>query len=195
MDFENKFSPEDKYSKFDHFFGSDERKTVFLDQVLSREDIQNPDFIFHLTNSRSLEIREKDGEDDKYFSFSKEAFSSLAMLNHRFLQKVEHPGFTVVDKEAMKPIFIITDYNKLKSDNDGYSEKKSKESNELEVKTDYRKLINFSLLVGSAGDLKGLIDYLRKDISGDEHSKQLQMLEDYFAKWTEIEDFVAGAND
>lgn len=191
MDSEKLDSPENKFSKFEQFFGSDERKQAFLDQVLSREEINNPDFVFHLTNLRSIKTRETGVSDDRWFSFSKDAFFSLAMLNYRFLEKLSHPGFAITDGNSLQPIFIIGDYQAMQSA-DGFNEKPGLEKgHEVEIKMPFQKLSEYSLMISSAQEMSGLIDYFSENTpSSKQKDLALRGLNDNLNKWQEVERLV-----
>ena len=191
MDSEKLNSPENKFSKFERFFGSDERKEAFLNQVLSREDIENPDFVFHLTSLRSIKTRETGVADDKWFSFSKDAFLSLVMLNFRFLEKLSHPGFAITDENSCKPIFVIGDYRVMQSADDFDERSGLEKGHEVEIKIPFSKLLESSLMVSNAQEMDELIEYLTQTTSSSKQKDlALRGLNDNFDKWQDVERLV-----
>lgn len=184
-------SPENKFSKFEQFFGSDERKEAFLNQILSQEETKNSDFVFHLTNLRSIKTRETGVSNDKWFSFSNDAFLSLAMLDHRFLHKLSNPGLLITDEDSLKPVFIISDYRVIQIA-DGFGEKPGLEKgHEVEIKISFKELSKNSLMISGAQEMEELIKYFSESTSST-NQKELAMrgLQDNLKKWQDIENLV-----
>jgi hypothetical protein len=184
-------SPEKDWSKFEQFFGSVERKEAFLSQTLSREDIKNPDFVFHLTNLRSIKARETGAADGDWFSFSKDAFLSLAMFSSRFLEKLSHQGFVITDKDSCKPIFIIGDYNIMQS-LASFEEKPGLEKgHEVEIKMPFKELLESSLIISNSQEMNELVRYFSENTqSSEQKDLALRGLNDNLNKWQEVEELV-----
>lgn len=184
-------SPEDKFSKLEQFFSSDERKEAFLNQALSRDEINDPDFVFHVTSALSVKARETGSADDKWFSFSKDAFLSLMMLDHRFLNKLSNSGLAVTDEDSYKPVFIIGDYHQIQ-ETAGYEEKEGLEKgHEIEIKMPYSDLIADSLVIGNAQNLADLIEYFTQSTPETEQKKlAIRGLSGSLKKWQDIETLV-----
>ena len=178
---------EEKSPKFEQFFGPVERLQIFLDQVIGK-DIQKPVFIFHLTNAGSIERRKAGLADDKFFSFSTRAFESLMMLTHRFLNQLRDPSFKVTDEKVYQPVFVVTDYEKVKT-NPGFVEKSGAETgHEVEIKTPFADLSAASLFIDSAERFKDLTDYLSQATpSSEQKEKALKALNFKLEDWQEVE--------
>lgn len=183
---ENLPNPENKFKDFEIFFGSQERAKVCLRQVL--EKVEFPQFVFHVTQQRSIETRRSDSAEAKYFSFSVMAFYALTMLEHRFLQRLRFPGLKMVDESVYQPVFFITDYQKAK-ESQNFIEKPGLETgHEIEVQMPFSELSQNSLIIDSADRFKDLIDYFSQSTPGSEHKDlAIKALNYRLEDWQEVE--------
>lgn len=183
---ENSLNPEHPFEDFETFFGSRERTEICLKQVI--DEVNPPQFIFHVTQQRSLETRRSVPTETHHFSFSTMASNALMMLSHRFLQRLRYPGFKMTDESVYQPVLVITDYQEIKT-SPYFNEQPGLESgHEIEVGMSLGELSQNSLLIDSADRFKDLVDYFTQKTTDSEYKETaIRALNYKLEDWQEIE--------
>lgn len=180
------FSPENNSKKFESFFYNAERKNAFLDQILDNQEIESPNFAFHTTSQRSIENRMTEVADEKWFSFSKDAWHSLKYLDYRFLDRLKYAG-QGIDPTDFEPVFLIANYEKLKT-NPNFKEKHGREANEIEIQVPFKELELAAMTIKNSEEFQNLVDFIDKNTPNSEHKiKALKALRWNLEDWQQIE--------
>lgn len=179
-------NPETKFSKFERFFGNRESVEACLEQIAAQEEIESPSFIFHTTSKTSLETRETGTSDDRWFSFSKDAWHSLRYLEYRFLERLRY-ATAIVDPSAYEPVFMIADYKGLKQ-SPGFRERHGGEGNEVEIQIPHLELSKNIIVITSFHEFRDFVEYLTgSTIDSQQKKNAFRALSWNLEDWQEVE--------